>query len=132
MLSKFLFIGLGGRGVINIQFLHQNLELKLAKLSKNPNVIRSLKIMEEDIAAGLHRKKPGKSPLDYIHNKLINNLFKEAKTIAWARIANDPDVVLLRTAHRKAKAAKANTTANPEKSRAQYEEVNQLLQMTNR
>ena len=110
----------------------QNLELKLAKLSKNPNVIRSLKIMEEDIAAGLHRKKPGKSPLDYIHNKLINNLFKEAKTIAWARIANDPDVVLLRTAHRKAKAAKANTTANPEKSRAQYEEVNQLLQMTNR
>ena len=110
----------------------QNLELKLAKLSKNPNVIRSLKIMEEDIAAGLHRKKPGKSPLDYIHNKLINNLFKEAKTIAWARIANDPDVVLLRTAHRKAKAAKANTTADPELSRTQYEEVNQLLQMTNR
>ena len=110
----------------------QNLELKLAKLSKNPNVIRSLKIMEEDIAAGLHRKKPGKSPMDYVHNKLINQLFKEAKAIAWAQLANDPDVVLLRTAHRKAKAAKANTTADPELSREQYDEVNQLLQMTNR
>ena len=110
----------------------QNLELKLAKLAKNPHVIRSLKIMEQDIAAGLHRKKPGKNPMDYVHNKLINDIFRKAKVIAWARMDNDPDVVLLKAAHRKAEAARANTTANPALSRQQYEEVNQLLEMTNK
>jgi hypothetical protein len=34
MLSKFLFIGLGGSGGKTLQFLHQNLELKLKALGK--------------------------------------------------------------------------------------------------
>jgi hypothetical protein len=110
----------------------QNLERKLEQLSKNPNVIRSLKIMEQDIADGLHRKKPGKNPMDYKHNQMIHRLFREAKIQAWATLRSDIDVIRLKTAYRKEKAARLNTTDNPEKSRSQYEEVNQLLQMTNR
>ena len=34
MLSKFLFIGLGGSGGKTLQFLHQNLELKLKTINK--------------------------------------------------------------------------------------------------
>ena len=88
--------------------------------------------MEEDIAAGLHRKKPGKNPMDYKHNQMIHQLFREAKIKAWATLRSDIDVIRLKVAYRKARAARLNTTNNPEKSRKQYEEVNQLLQMTNR
>ncbi len=110
----------------------QNLERKLEQLAKNPNVIRSLKIMEQDIAAGLHRRKPGRNPMDYKHNQMIHQLFREAKIKAWATLRSDIDVIRLKVAYRKARAARLNTTNNPEKSRKQYEEVNQLLKMTNR
>ena len=70
--------------------------------------------------------------MDYKHNQMIHRLFREAKIQAWATLRSDIDVIRLKAAYRKERAARLNTTDNPEKSRAQYDEVNELLQMTNR
>ena len=110
----------------------QDLEKQLEKLSKNKKVIASLKQMEADIDAGLHRKKPGINPSTYLHNKMISDLFTKAKVRAWAEIKNQPDVLPLIEAMQKAKLSIRNRPKNPELSRTQYDEANQLLKMTNR
>ena len=110
----------------------QNLDLKLEKLSKRPAVIKSLKIMEEDIAAGRHRQKPGINPMSYQHNKLISQIFKEAKLKAWARMKSNPTVLQLIEAERHKQIAETFRTEDPERSRSAYDEATELLNMTNR
>jgi len=110
----------------------QNLELQLEKLSKRPSVIKSLKIMEQDIAANRHKVKPGLNPMSYQHNKLISQLFREAKIKAWARMKTNPNVIRLMEAARQQQIADNLRTKNPERSRSAYDEATELLQMTNR
>jgi len=110
----------------------QDLDKQLEKLSKRRDVINSIKIMEEDIAVGRHRVKPGINPMSYHHNKLIAKLFKDAKAIAWARMRSDRDVMLLMEAARQEQIAESFRTRDPERSRTAHDEVQNLLQMTNR
>ena len=110
----------------------QDLDKQLEKLSKQKEVIESIKIMEEDIAAGRHRKKPGINPMSYRHNKLIGNLFKQAKAKAWAQMKSDPAVIRLINAARKEQVSENLRVEDPDASRKAYDEANQLLQMTNR
>ena len=110
----------------------QNLDLKLEKLSKRPAVIKSLKIMEEDINANRHRSKPGINPSSYVHNKLIGQLFKDAKAIAWAKMKSRPAVMKLIEASRQKQIAENFRNTNPERSRSAYDEATELLNMTNR
>ena len=110
----------------------QRLDLKLATLSRKPNFIASMKQMEQDIRDGLHRREPGINPMDYPHNKMIRDLFNQAKRKAWAKLQSNPDVLTLMAARKKAEASVYNRVTRPEQSRTQYEEANQLLKMTNR
>jgi len=110
----------------------QDLDKQLEKLSKQKEVIESLKVMEEDIAAGRHRKKPGINPMSYRHNVLIGNLFKKAKGQAWAQMKSDPAVIRLINAARKEQVSENLRVEDPETSRKAYDEANQLLKMTNR
>ena len=110
----------------------QNLDLKLEKLSKRPAVIRSLKIMEQDIAANRHKAEPGINPMSYQHNKLIAQVFKEAKAVAWANMKNNPNVRKLINAYRLEQVSETWRTEDPEKSRSAYDEATELLNMTNR
>ena len=110
----------------------QDLDKQLERLSKKKEVIESLKIMEEDIAAGRHLKKPGINPMSYRHNQLIGNLIRNAKAKAWAKLQSDVDVIRLIEAARKEQVAENLRVDDPVESRTQYEEANQLLKMTNR
>jgi hypothetical protein len=110
----------------------QRLDLQLAKLSKKKKFIESMNQMEQDIRDGLHRRPPGINPMDYPHNKMIRNLFNSAKRVAWAQLQTEPDVLRLVDARNKAKASVYNRVERPERSRTQFEEANQLLNMTNR
>ena len=123
--------------ILNLTFskpgtLGSNLELKLEKLSKRPSVIKSLKIMEQDIAANRHKVKPGLNPMSYQHNKLISELFREAKVKAWARMKANPNVIRLIEAARQQQIADNLRTEDPEKSRSAYDEATELLNMVNR
>ena len=88
--------------------------------------------MELEIEQGLHRQKPGLNPLDYPHNKLIHELFRRARIVAWAQLKSDPDVMNLMAASRRSKQSRLNKSRDPELSRSQYNEVRQLLEMTNK
>ena len=110
----------------------QRLDLQLAKLSKKKKFIESMNQMEKDIRDGLHRRPPGINPMDYPHNKMIRDIFNQAKRKAWATLQSHPDVITLMSARKKAEASVYNRIDKPVKSRSQYEEANQLLQMTNR
>ena len=106
----------------------QNVEAKLSKLADDPRVIQSLIEMEYDLMSGFKQK----NPMDYRHNKLIHNIFKQARRRAWAEMRSSPEVMALIRARQKTKAAKHNTIANPELGRTQLNEAKQLLEMTNR
>ena len=67
----------------------QNLEKELNKLAVRPDVINSVKRMQEDIAAGNRDVDPMKI---YPHLSLIRNLFEGAKRKAWAQIKQTPEV----------------------------------------
>ena len=110
----------------------QRLDLQLVKLSKKKKFIESMAQMEQDIRDGLHRRAPGINPMDYPHNRMIRDIFNTAKRKAWATLQSDPDVINLIAARKKAEASVFNRVDRPEQSRSQYDEANQLLQMTNR
>ena len=67
----------------------QNLELQLNKLSRNKKIIASLEQMQRDIASG---QRADFQPRDYYHNKIIENLFRDARKVAWVSIMNEVDV----------------------------------------
>ena len=83
--------------------------------------------MEDDIRSGRHQRPPGIDPMSYTHNILINNIIKAAKAKAWASIQTNPDVVALRMAQNKEKAAKYNRNRNPSLSRQQHDDAGALL-----
>ena len=70
----------------------QNLEAKLAKLAKKRRIQDSLLQMYVDIRGG---KRGEYQAMDYYHNFVIDELFSDAREIAWNTIANDPRIVEL-------------------------------------
>ena len=67
-----------------------NLELELAKLYQQPEIIASLEEMEADIRNGKRGEYESK---DYYHNKMIGDLFRNARHFAWQKIQEDPSIV---------------------------------------
>ena len=70
--------------------------------------------------------------MSYQHNKLISELFREAKVKAWARMKANPNVIRLIEAARQQQIADNLRTEDPEKSRSAYDEATELLNMVNR
>ena len=67
----------------------QNLDAKLARMSRGRKIQDSMLQMYTDIYSG---KRGEYQSRDYYHNKRIDNLFKQARTIAWASIKDDPEI----------------------------------------
>ena len=67
----------------------QNLELKLARLARNPRMIASMEQMYKDIRDG---KRGEFQTRDYPHNYEIDKIFRHARKIAWASIISREDV----------------------------------------
>ena len=67
----------------------QNLEYELDKLSKDPKIIASMKLMYSDIKAGRRSEFDAR---DYYHNKVIDQLFKKARVLAWRKLTDHPEV----------------------------------------
>ena len=78
----------------------QNLEQKLDKLSKDPKIIASMKLMYSDIKAG---RRGDFNARDYYHNRIIDRIFKEARVLAWRRLTDFPEIeaLILQQAKRK-------------------------------
>ena len=92
----------------------QGLEAKLARLAKNPRIIASLEQMYKDINSGDRSKYETK---DYYHNRIIGNLFEQARSKAWATLTQEDEVIKLKEAERKrrvGRAEKAKQTASSE------------------
>lgn len=106
----------------------QNVEKKLNELASDPTVQDSLQRMELDIK----QNRRGINPMSYTHNKLIRQEFEKARAAAWASLQSDPDVQKLRSAATKMAAAEYNRNLNESQSRNQYDEAQQILQMTNK
>ena len=70
----------------------QNLELELNKLAADPRVIESIARMNYDLENGNRDFDPMKS---YLHNRLIDQAFKKARRIAWAKMKQDSNVQAL-------------------------------------
>ena len=70
----------------------QNLESKLARVSKRKRVRKSLDDMYFDIRSG---KRGEYQAMDYYHNFIIDDIFSTARTIAWNQIKNDPRIAKL-------------------------------------
>ena len=90
----------------------ENLEAKLERLSRNPRVIASIEQMNKDIASGLRSQYEAK---DYYHYQIIDDMFEEARNVAWARMTNLPEVALLREKERLqtvSRMQKSDTSAN--------------------
>tara|TARA_X000001388_G_scaffold75628_1_gene70887 strand:+ start:7184 stop:10906 length:3723 start_codon:yes stop_codon:yes gene_type:complete len=90
----------------------ENLEAKLERLSRNPRVIASIEQMNKDIASGLRSQYEAK---DYYHYQIIDDMFEEARNVAWARMTNLPEVTLLREKERLqtvSRMQKSDTSAN--------------------
>ena len=79
----------------------QNLELELNKLSEDPRVLRSLQMMNRDRETGNRDIDPRKA---YMHNILIDRLFKQARKKAWGLMKNDERVQALITEERQKQA----------------------------
>ena len=111
----------------------QDLEGKLAKLALRPDVQRSLQEMEEDLRSGRANKPPGISPMSYKHNRLIHILITEAKQKAWARLSTHPDVLNALQSKALIEASIYNRRKGRyQRSRNQYDDANQLLEMKNK
>jgi|7_EtaG_2_1085326.scaffolds.fasta_scaffold00830_2 hypothetical protein len=104
----------------------------LEKISKYPKFIASMKQMNQDIKDGLHRQAPGINAMSYPHNKMIRNELRKLQIKAWAQLQSQPEVIQLQRARELSKTSKYNRVDRPELSRNQYNEANQLLQMTNK
>ena len=70
----------------------QNLEQKLDKLSKDPKIIASMRLMYSDIKAG---RRGDFNARDYYHNRIIDRIFKEARVLAWRRLTDFPEIEAL-------------------------------------
>ncbi len=66
----------------------QNLDEQLKLLSMQPHMIRSLRQYQRDLKNGVHHNDPKKV---YPHLTAINNLFRNAKSKAWAKVRRDED-----------------------------------------
>ena len=89
-----------------------NLERKLEKLSQDPKAQASLNRMYADINAG---KRGDFDASDYYHNMKIDQIFQNARKIAWARIMADPRIQELRSRQlevKKRKLRKQQETVN--------------------
>ena len=71
----------------------QNLEAKLAKLSRSRKVQESLAQMYFDIRSGRRAEYEAK---DYYHNIMMHKLIREAREIAWLSIKDRPHIEKLR------------------------------------
>lgn len=109
----------------------QDLESKLAALAKLPEVKESLARMNEDLKNPFNNRR-GIEPMTYTHNILIKDIFDEARSVAWAAISENPEVVALVNSERLAEAAKYNRNTDPELSRSQYDESRNILKLQNR
>ena len=90
------------------------LEAKLARLAKSPRIIASLEEMYRDINSGNRAMYETK---DYYHNRIIDNLFQEARRIAWAKVSQgNQELVKLKEEERKKRVLrqrKFESSANP-------------------
>ena len=64
----------------------QKIILKLDKLAENEGIQESIAEMEYDRDNGLRHVEPKK----YAHNSRIKSIFDKAKSIAWAKVKQDP------------------------------------------
>ena len=90
----------------------QNLERMLDKLAKDPRAIASMNLMYADIKSG---RRADFNARDYWHNREIDNLFQNARRIAWASINQRSEIVALIKEQQLKKAAqllKRQQTAN--------------------
>ena len=67
----------------------QNLERQLDKLATDARALASLAEMQKDIRNGDRAKYDARN---YWHNGKIDQLFQEARKVAWAQIMNNPEV----------------------------------------
>ena len=67
----------------------QNLERQLDKLAIDARALASLAEMQKDIRNGDRAKYDARN---YWHNGKIDQLFQEARKVAWAQIMNNPEV----------------------------------------
>jgi len=79
----------------------QNLELQLNKLAQDPRVIRSMQTMIRDRESGNRGIDARKA---YMHNILIDRLFKQARKRAWGLMKQDQEVQALIEQERQKKA----------------------------
>lgn len=106
----------------------QRLDLKLEKIANNPRAQLSMAQMERDLARGDKRI----DPMRYTHNRLIHQIFSNARKRAWAQLRDDPEAAALRRAERLQRAANANINQNPDRSRQQLDDAERLLNLVNR
>ena len=87
----------------------QNLEAKLAKLSRSRKVQESLAQMYFDIRSGKRAEYEAK---DYYHNIMMHKLIREAREIAWLSIKDRPNIEKLRVQNYLAGQRKPTTTTD--------------------
>ena len=94
----------------------QNIELQLNKLAADPRVQASIAQMHADLERGDKGYEPMK---DYIHNKLIKQVFDKARRMAWAKMLQDTGVQKLVNEQRQKKI----------RGQQKLDETTRLLQM---
>lgn len=107
----------------------QGLDKALERIAQNPLAIQSMAQMEEDLALDGGR---GIDPMKYKHNQLIHNEFTRARKRAWASLRDDPEVYALKRAEQLQRAAMYNLNENRDKSQAQLQAAQDLLNLANR
>ena len=80
------------RSVFQQAIGEQNLEYELDKLSRDPDMIASMKLMISDIKAGRRGEFDAR---DYYHNQVIDRLFKNARKVAWNKIKYNDNIAAL-------------------------------------
>jgi len=77
------------RSMLQREIGNQNLEYKLDKLRKDPKIIASMKLMYSDIKAG---RRSEFNARDYYHNRIIDQMFKKARVLAWRKLTDYPEI----------------------------------------
>ncbi len=77
------------RSMLQREIGNQNLEYKLDKLRKDPKIIASMKLMYSDIKAGRRSEFDAR---DYYHNRIIDQMFKKARVLAWRKLTDYPEI----------------------------------------
>ena len=75
----------------------ERLDVKLERLARNPKVLASIEQMNKDAATMDRALFEAK---DYYHYQVIEELFDDARNVAWARMTALPEVALLREKER--------------------------------